>query len=182
MGIGWEGRIVRLVPIDEERHLDNYVRWLNDPEVTAWLLIGDHPLTRLAEKQWFDRAATTGPENVYFAIETLDGRHLGTSGIHDIDHRHGTCTTGSFIGEKSEWGKGYGSDAAEVRARYCFEVLGLRTMFTSFLDGNERSRRMSEQVGYRECGRLPKKWWKRGAFRDEVLMVLDRETWLARQG
>lgn len=182
MAHGWEGELVRLVPLDEERHFDNVVRWINDPEVTEWLLVGDFPLTRLAEKDWFERASKATESEIVFAIETLAGQHLGTSGIHAVNFRHGTCTTGSLIGERGHWGKGYGTDAARVRARYCFEVLGLRTLFTGFLDGNDRSKRMSEKNGYRECGRFPKKYWKRGAYRDEVVMVLERESWLAGQG
>jgi RimJ/RimL family protein N-acetyltransferase len=177
MANGWEGDLVRLVHLDEERHFANCVEWVNDPEVTEWLLIGDFPMTRLAEKEWFDRAMKMDDKNVTFAIETLAGQHLGSSGIHNIDFRSGTCLTGSFIGDKSQWGKGYGSDAAKVRARYCFEVLGLRTLYTAYLDGNDRSRRMSEKNGYRECGRYPDRYWKRGAYRDEVLMYLDRKTW-----
>jgi RimJ/RimL family protein N-acetyltransferase len=179
MGYGWEGKLTRLVPLDEEKHFENYLRWLNDPEVTEWLLVGDLPLTRLAEREWFDRASRNSGDDIVFAIETLDGRHLGSSGVHQIDHRHGVALTGSFIGDKELWGQGYGGDAARVRARYCFEVLGLRLIHTAYLEGNERSRRMSESLGFREYGRFPKRYWKRGQYRDEILLALDRETWLA---
>ncbi len=178
MANGWQGDLVRLVPLDEDRHFENVVRWINDPEITQWLLVGDFPLTKIAEREWFARSSKAGSDNVVFAIETLDGRHIGTSGIHFIDFRHGTCMTGSLIGEKDEWGKGFGTDASRVRAAYCFEVLGLRMLYTAYLDGNESSRRMSEKNGYREYGRAPQKYWKRGQYRDEVLMFLDRSTWL----
>lgn len=178
MAYGWEGGLVRLVPLDLDKHFENYVQWLNDPEVSDGLLVGDLPLTRLAEREILERLSRGSDDNVVFAIETLEGVHLGSSGIHHIDYKSGTCTTGSFIGDKSYWGKGYGTDAAAVRARYCFEVLNLRMLYTAYLDGNEKSRRMSEKNGYRECGRYPEKYWKRGRYRDEVIMVLDRESWL----
>ena len=179
MAHGWEGELVRLVPLDEERHFENCVRWVNDPEVTEWLLIGDFPMTRLAEREWFQKASQYSETEVAFAIETLEGRHIGTSGIHKIDHRNGTCQTGSLIGDTTQWGKGYGTNAARVRARYCFDIVGLRVMYTGYLEGNDASRRMSEKNGYCECGRWPKSHWKRGAYRDHVLMYLDRETWAA---
>jgi len=71
MANGWEGELVRLVPLDEERHFDNCVKWVNDPDVTEWLLVGDFPITRLAEKEWFERAQKMDPTNVTFMIETL---------------------------------------------------------------------------------------------------------------
>ena len=46
MGYGWEGEKIRLVPLDRDKHLENAVRWFNDPEVTRWLETGDWPLTR----------------------------------------------------------------------------------------------------------------------------------------
>lgn len=176
--IGWKGELVRLVPLDEGRHLENFVLWLNDPEVTEWLLIGDLPLTRLAEEEYFRSASGKNEGEIIFAIETLDGRHIGGSGLHSVSYRNRCASSGSFLGETSSWGKGIGTDACRVRARYAFDVLGLERIFSSHLSGNERSRRMLLRCGYRECGVLPKRYWKRGALRDEHLFVLEREDWL----
>lgn len=178
MGYGWEGDRVRLVPLDKERHLENAVRWLNDPEVTQYLLVGDFPMTRLAEEEWFARAPDTG--EVRFAIETLNGVHIGFSGLHRVDYRHGTAESGTLIGDPSQWGKGYGSDAARVRAKYAFEVVGLRMLTSGCLEGNERSYRMLSSVGYREYGRLPEGLWKRGRYVDHILMYLSRQAWSER--
>ncbi|MCW5936550.1 MAG: GNAT family N-acetyltransferase [Fimbriimonadaceae bacterium] len=181
MVVGWQGDRVRLVPLDMDRHFENCVAWMNDPEITQWLLVGDFPMTRIAEREWFEEASKGRTDEVVLAIETLAGEHLGTSGIHRIDYRHGTCFTGSLIGKKELWGQGYGSDQVRTRARYIFEVLGLRMIMTAYLEGNEASRRMSEKAGFVECGRWPKKFWKRGAYRDEVLLCLTRDQWLAQQ-
>lgn len=178
MAYGWEGSKTRLVPLDKERHLDNALVWLNDPEVTEWVLIGDFPLTRLAEEKFFDRVTGGDEREVAFAIESLEGEHIGFSGIHRIDFRHGTAMTGTIIGSKDHWGMGLGTDAARTRARYAFDVLGLRLLMSSVLDGNERSLRMQLAVGYIEIGRIPQRFWKRGAYRDEILTCLTREAFL----
>ena len=47
MPIGWSGENVRLVPLDYERHYENCYRWINDPEVSEWLAVGDEPIGRL---------------------------------------------------------------------------------------------------------------------------------------
>jgi len=177
MAVGYEGKLVRLVASCKERHLENALRWINDPEITETLLIGDFPISRSSEEKWFD-SVNTGQSDVHFAIETLDGTHIGFSGIHGIDFRNGTATTGSFIGEKQWWGRGFGTDAANVRSRYCFHVLGLRILYSAYIAGNVASARMQQKAGYREYGIKPRASWKRGEFRDEVLTYLDRETWL----
>ncbi|MEQ1822463.1 MAG: GNAT family protein [Fimbriimonadaceae bacterium] len=179
MAYGWEGEKVRLVPIDIEKHLDNYVRWLNDPEITQGLLIGDIPMTRLAEREWMEtQSRDMSGKNVVFAIETLEGKHIGASGVHQVNHMNGDALTGTFIGDRSEWGKGYATDSIRVRSAYCFEVLGLRVLRSAYIEGNERSRRMQISAGYVEIGRWPKLLWKRGAYRDEILTCLTRERWL----
>jgi RimJ/RimL family protein N-acetyltransferase len=172
--MAWKGERVQLVPLDEDRHLKNAMRWVNDPLVTQWLLIGDLPITRAAELDYFE-TVDKDPRQVAFAIETLDGEHIGFSGLHGIDYRHGFSGTGSFIGDPDNWGKGYGKDAVRVRSRYAFEVLGLRMLYSGAIEGNQRSLRMLAACGYRECGRRPKRYWKRGQFRDEILMFLEAD-------
>jgi RimJ/RimL family protein N-acetyltransferase len=174
MGFGWEGEKVRLVPLDLDRHLENAVNWMNDPEATQWLAVGDLPMTRLAEREWFERNMKSEAEDVSFAIETLESRHIGFSQIFRIDWRNGVGSTGTLIGDPEDRGKGYGSDAARVRARYAFDVLNLRLLISGAFDGNAPSLKMLRNAGYRECGRIPRRHWKRGAYRDEILMVLER--------
>jgi RimJ/RimL family protein N-acetyltransferase len=171
---GWEGDLVRLVPLEKERHLENALVWMNDPETTLWTLIGDLPLTRLAEEQFFEQASRQD-DTVSFAVETLEDEHIGFAGLHRLDWRHGVATTGTIIGRRDLWGRGYGSDAARVRTRYAFEVLGLRLLVSEVMADNVGSLRMLQKAGYREVGRVPRRYWKRGAFRDAVLMVAERE-------
>ena len=179
MGIGWEGEKVRLVPLDFDRHFENCYQWINDPEVNEWLAVGDFPMSRLAEREWFEaRQKSTYPE-LALAIETLDGVHIGNTGLHRIDFRHGTALTGSLIGDKENRGKGYGTDAARVRAWYCFHVLGLRMLYSEYFADNELSKRMQEKAGYKQYGVRPQAMWKRGEHRDMVLTYLSREDWLA---
>ncbi len=175
MSYGWTGEKVRLVPLDKEKHFENALRWVNDPEITQWTLIGDFPLSRLAEEDWFDRMMRGTERDVAFAIETLEGEHIGFTGIHQISWRHGTATTGTMIGRSDLWGKGYGTDAVRVRTRYAFEVLGLRLLLSEVLDGNHASLKMLLKAGYREVGRIPRRYWKRGAYRDAILLVRERD-------
>lgn len=172
MAYGWEGELVRLVPLDKDRHLENAVRWLNDPEVTQFLLIGDFPMTKIAEEKYFDAHADENENEVAWAVETLEGQHVGFSGLHQINHIHKTAISGTVLGEKEIWGRGYGTDAARTRARYAFDVLGLRLIMSAVLEGNERSLRMQAAVGYEVVGRIPKRFWKRGGYRDEIITCL----------
>jgi RimJ/RimL family protein N-acetyltransferase len=39
---------------------------------------------------------------------------------------------------------------------------------------NAGSLAMLAKVGYAEAGRVPERYWKRGAFRDQVILILPR--------
>lgn len=176
-GLGWKGEHVRLVPLDKARHLENSVTWLNDPEVTRWMLRGDFPMTRLAEEEWFDQASKASTESAFFAVETLDGEHVGVSGFHAIDWRNRVGTSGTIIGAREKWGRGLGTDSVRTRSRYAFEVLGLRLLLSEVMDGNVGSLRALTKAGYVESGCIPGRWWKRGAWRDSIQMHLEADEW-----
>ena len=178
MAYGWEGERVRLVPLDKERHMANTLVWINDPDMTETLLSGDVPTTRASQEAFFDRMCATldpHPTDILFAVETLaGGEHVGLAGLHQVNYRHGVAQTGTILGPPDARGKGYGSDAARVRTRYAFEVLGLRMLVSEVFVENTASLRMLGRVGYREVARIPRRYWKRGAFRDSLVMVVER--------
>ncbi len=175
MAHGWQGEKARLVPLDRERHMDNALRWFNDPEVTRWTVTGDWPMTRGMEEEFFRKADSEDRTNVHFAVESLQGEHIGFSGILRIDWQSRVGVTGSIIGRSDLWGRGHGSDSARVRARYAFEVLGLRMLVAEVMAGNDASLKMLANAGYQEVARVPDRYWKRGAYRDQIILVLRRE-------
>ena len=175
MAHGWEGEKIRLVPLDKEKHIENALLWLNDPEITRWIIVGDFPLTRLREESWFDKMAKQDDKGIGFAVETLEGEHVGFTGFHNIEWRHGVSVVGTIIGPAANWGKGYGHDVIRVRTRYAFEVLGLRLILSEVMAGNDGMLRLLERNGYREAGRAPGRWWKRGSFRDAITLYKERD-------
>jgi len=179
MPLGWEGRKIRLVPLEHELHFDNCVRWLNDPVVTAWTLIGDYPLTRVAEGDFFDRVARQSDTDIVFAIELLaEAReHIGVCGLHNVNYRHGTGVLGIIIGRPQLWGRGLGSDAIAVMTRYAFDVAGLRLILSEALAENVAAIRAQLKCGYQQLGCIPQRYWKRGAFRDAIQFCLTRDDW-----
>lgn len=52
MARGWEGEKVRLVPLEKERHLENALLWMNDPEITRWLKAGYRETGRIPGRYW----------------------------------------------------------------------------------------------------------------------------------
>ena len=172
MGYGWEGEKIRLVPLDRDKHLNNALKWFNDPEVTQWLETGDWPLTRGAEEEFFRASERKDKATVQFAVESSQGEHVGFSGLRSIDWQSQVAVSGSVIGRKDLWGRGLGTDAANVRNRYAFEVLGLRLLIATVIADNGASLKMLTKAGYTQVGLVPERYWKRGAYRDQAILVL----------
>ena len=182
MDFGWKGKLVRLVPLDVDRHLEDVYLWANNPELTRTLGFGETPVSRGFEREFIERMSKPSATDIVFAVETLEGRFVGLSGIHQIHQVDRTAVTGSYIGNPSDWGKGYGSESALIRAWYCFNVLNLRMLKSVYYEGNEPSARMNQKLGFVEYGRLPAAHYKRGEYHAEVLIYCTKEMWMAKTG
>lgn len=147
-----------LVALGPQRRdlLPLYQRWVNDFEVTRNLGLGLYPVTWEAEEAWFARmgAQQPGGRDVAFTIyEREHLRPIGNTGLHEIDHRHGTAEFGIMIGEKDCWGKGYGTEATRLMLAYGFAGLGLHNIMLRVYAYNERGLRAYRRAGFREIGR-----------------------------
>ena len=82
-----------------------------------------------------------------------------------------------MIGEKSMWGKGYGTEATRLVVRYAFEELHLNRVQLHVYEYNLRGVRVYEKVGFRREGVLRQEHMYDGRFWDTVVMAILREEW-----
>ena len=177
---GIMGERIRLVPLDVDLHLENYVRWLNDPEVTRWLA-QYLPLTRLAERAFFERMASP-KDDITWAVHDENDRHIGGTGLHGINWHHRSAVSGIVLGEKDVWGKGYGSEVMRVRTKWAFEELGLHRIESECFVENIGSATCLARAGYRQIGVARKSRWRRGAWHDAYLWEILDEDYFAMKG
>lgn len=167
------GTLVTLRPPDEDDPA-RFVVWLADAEVTRYLK-RPFAVALEPEREWFK---STGESKtvVYWIIEA-EGRAIGATGIHNIDWINAHASTGSVIGDKSCWGKGYGSEAMRLRTAYAFRQLNLHKLTSSAFMTNERSKRALQKAGYRECGVEREHLWRDGRWHDLWLCEILRAEW-----
>jgi RimJ/RimL family protein N-acetyltransferase len=138
-------------------------------------LPGIGPFSDAQEEAWFKRAGED-PSGVTWAIE-VDGRAVGTTGIHGIDHRHGTGESGIVIGEKSLWRKGIASEAIALRTRFAFRELNLHKVRSRTYMENEGSKRALQKAGYRQSGVLREEFYRDGRWHDVWMGEVLRDDW-----
>lgn len=148
---------------------------INDPAVSGNLMVS-RPVSLLSGEEFFRSANKDDSKNVLLAIEVY-GQFIGMMGLHDIDHRHGTATTGAWIGKPYQ-GKGYGVEAKKLLLEYAFNTLNLRKICSNVFEFNDYSLSYSAKCGYREEGRLKKHIYAKGQYWDKVQLAVFREDFM----
>jgi len=167
-----QGKRVRLRAI-ERSDIPTFVRWLNDPEVTQYLLMY-MPFSQAQEERWFESHLNDSSSHI-FGTETPEGKLIGNIGIDEIDWKDRKAVLGIVIGEKEYWGQGYGTDAIRALLRFAFTNMNLNRIRLSVFDYNERAQRCYRKCGFQLEGRLRQAHFSDGRYHDELVMGILRE-------
>jgi RimJ/RimL family protein N-acetyltransferase len=170
-----EGERVRLVPLQPE-FFPTYVRWFADMAVTRYLMYRT-PFTLKQEEEWYEETARDLHKIMWAVTVKATGRLIGNSGLDRIDWRSRRAESGTVIGERDEWGKGYATEVMHLRTACAFHELGLEKICTSVVLPNDASRRALERVGYRQCGLWRRHMLVDGHWHDAWLGEILREDW-----
>jgi ribosomal-protein-alanine N-acetyltransferase len=150
--------------------------FINHPDVRRNLLT-HRPMNQGQEVAFVDAMAAS-QRDVIFAIVLRDGdRMIGTTGLHELDFRSRRATFGLLIGEPSEWGKGYATEATRMVVDYAFGTLNLHRVELEVLESNVAGIRAYEKVGFRREGVLRQHHYVDGAYVDTLVMGLLRSEW-----
>jgi RimJ/RimL family protein N-acetyltransferase len=158
----------------ERADIPTFVRWFNDPEVREFLTMY-RPISIAEEEKWFEEQLGVKDQEL-FAIETTDGVHIGSVGLHRINWQYRHAELGIAIGEKAYWSQGYGSDAIHTLLRFAFQEMNLHRIHLRARADNARGIRAYEKSGFRHEGRLREAIYSNGRYYDELHMgILRRE-------
>lgn len=108
-----------------------------------------------------------------------DGKPIGSVGFHrnDIAQSDDEYELGYWIG-KEFWGQGLACEASFELLRHAFEDLGMQKIWCGYYDGNTKSRRVMEKLGFiyhHSTEGLEVK--QVNEIRTGHVMLMTRETW-----
>lgn len=167
-----EGELVRLRAL-ERSDAERLHAWVNDGEVTHHTS-ARYQRSLLDEERWFDELPPNGFGGVRLAIETKDGRYIGTVQLLEPRPEDRKAELAIVIGEKDCWSKGYGTDAVMTVLRFAFHEMNLHRVWLTTLEYNERAIACYRKCGFREEARLRQEVFKHGRYWDFVLMGILR--------
>ena len=155
---------------------DDYA-WQTDPELAQ---LDAAPLLATAFSQYLadyvSELRCSSPIKYRFAIETLDGLHIGNCIYYGINEADGEAELGIIIGNRDYWDNGYGADAITTLLYHIFRWTDLRRIYLKTLDSNYRAQRCFQKCGFTLSGHLVKDGF---SF---VLMEIYRKQWQEKQG
>lgn len=151
--------------------LDRTRRWHNDAKLYEMLVSPFRYVSQAAEEEWIHRKVEYSPTEIQLAICLKEGdQHIGNIHLRSIDWVSRHAELGIFIGEAQHCSKGYGRQALRLVLRHAFRDLGLHRVHLTVLEDNPRAIKTYEQCGFAIEGRLRQNTYKRGQFRDLIIM------------
>lgn len=165
-----------------ESDAESLYQYASDPDVGP---IAGWPVhTSVAESLEVIRKVLCGAE-CYALCLGEDGPAIGVvelklNGHTDMTERDDECELGYWLG-KPYWGQGLMPEAAGELIRHGFEDLGMRAIWCGYYDGNAKSKRVQEKLGFayhHTCNEVPVPLM--GETRVGHTNCLTRDMWLAR--
>ena len=135
--------ILRPWRADDAKDLYTYA---SDPEVGP--PAGWPPHTSVENSREIIGAVLSAPETYAVCLKE-NGKPIGSIGLHrnDLAEADDEYELGYWIG-KPFWGQGLIPEASREMLRYAFEELGMSRIWCGYYDGNEKSRRVQEKLGF----------------------------------
>ncbi len=172
----FKGRLINLKPIDLEQMAKTYVGWHRDTEYTR--LADDEPANLYSPGQDEAWLKENWDGMIMFGIHTVDDdRLVGSIELMDFHRASGDAEVGIGIGNRADWGKGFGTEAIKMILRYAFEELNLHRVSLSVFEYNVRGFRSYQKAGFQEEGRLREFVTREGRKWDLILMGVLRSEW-----
>jgi len=157
-------------PLSTAHVSENYVSWLNDPEVFKYLETGGNLTVPLLQ----EFLEGVEKKNILFwAIILKEGnKHIGNIKIDPVNNRHGLGEYGILIGDKSEWGKGFAKEASLAVINFCFNDINLRKITLGVVKDNIGAYTLYKNLGFLEEGIYKNHGYYEGKYCDVVRMAL----------
>ena len=112
------------------------------------------------------------------AIRLLEHeRIVGTVGLDEIEWPNRVANFAIAIGCPDDWGKGYGTEAANLLAGYAFNELNLFRLQLTVFEFNSRAIALYETLKFQQEGTFRKFMERDGTRHDMYLYGLLREEW-----
>lgn len=155
----------------EEDDYKYSVKWRADEEIWDMVMGHRYYVSEAYEKNWVKNHIENQKESIVFVVcEKVTDIVVGFLYLNNIDHQNKSCRFAKLLGNKSCWGKGYGTQATMLVLYHAFYELGMERVCASQLLTNKASIRVNEKCGFVSEGVARHAIFKKGKYVDLNMM------------
>lgn len=159
-----KGTGIYLEPFQEKHLSEDYVSWLNDPEVCRFSRHGESVYTMEKAKEYFQGVRQSPNAFVFAIMDEVTNEHLGNSAIY-IDAKNQSGNVSILLGRK-QWGRGVGTETYRILIDWAFHELSLHRLISGMVSANRGMTKIMEKVGFKKEGVFSQSFFKNGQFWD----------------
>ena len=149
--------------------------WLNDGEVTTYMFYGQRPQSVRQVKEWIEEDLISEKNIILMIVDKVSGETIGFTGYYGL---HFTARKGELrilLGDKSVWGRGYGTEVIELMTFYGFDRLNLERVYLGCTADNKRAEGAYIKAGFKLEGRAKHDIYRNSQYYDAIHLGLIRE-------
>lgn len=169
------GNQINLNPISLNDVTEEYLSWLQDPEVMSGIETSGYTIENLGS---YVRSRINRSDVAFFTIRTKENIHIGNIKLEVQDKKAMVADLGLLLGNKNYWGKGIGYEACKLAIQYGFNELKFHKIYLAVYENNPNAKRLYEKLGFKLEGTLRKHVLVNGIYYDKYLMGLFKEEFI----
>lgn len=161
-----EGKLVVLRPIRFE-DWEKTLLWRNDMLIKASTMSHPFPITADQEQAWYkEKLLSKANDFIPFSIiDKTNDELIGYMSLNTINWINRNCFWGAAIGEKENFGKGFGRDMCELILNYAFKTLNMRKVY-AYVYANHPAMKTWLKLGAAIEGKLKGHYFNLGVYED----------------
>ena len=121
------GNKYKLIPFCIDDVNDDYISWLNDPDVNKFLETRHNNQT-LDDVFRYISGFYKEQEKYIWGIYPINGDLIGTITLNNVDRNNGVAELGIMIGDIDYWGKLASENAINLVLNFAFKEIGLNNI------------------------------------------------------
>lgn len=157
---------------------DAYLSWLNDSEVQKYSRRRNRKSSREDLKKFLMYVQETADLHLAICLKESH-KHIGNISLNALDDLNKNGEISIMMGDRSEWSKGYGSEAVKLLTQYSFEKLMLHRLWAE--SPNPAFNSLMKKCGWIHEGTRREAFFIEGQFIDLICWSLLRSEYVAKQ-
>tara|TARA_B110000046_G_scaffold112510_1_gene119675 strand:+ start:6073 stop:6585 length:513 start_codon:yes stop_codon:yes gene_type:complete len=150
---------------------DLLFQWINNKSLVNFNS-SYNPIHEVSHDKWFDAISSNNSVRAFGICNDIDDLLIGTCQLLDLNFLNRTGELQIRIGNQSNQGKGFGSQAIALLLDFGFKDLNLNRISLKVFSDNKRAVAAYQKVGFFKEGMLRQTHFINGVYKDLVVMSI----------